>query len=104
MRAQMSTCTRFKHGASLTSVVALLELSLSLTRLQQILDGLVHDLKGSHIDRLHLCWQPPLLDVQEQTFHQCCAQTCSRSVVKCFSKPLCVQRDMNSYKATVPTR
>jgi len=73
-----------KHGASLTSPVALLGISLSLTHLQQILDGLIHDLEGSHIHGLHLCWQPPLLNLQEQTLHQCCAQACSRSVMRCF--------------------
>ena len=103
----------YSCGAFLASPVALLDLSLSLTHLQQILDGLIHDLEGSHIHGLHLCWQPPLLDLQEQTLHQCCAQSCSKSVVRCFvflpslvrclSKPICANTDKNTCKATMLT-
>lgn len=93
----------YKHGIFLTSPMALLGISLSLMHLQQILDGLIHDLEGSHIHRLHLCWHSPLLNLQEQIFHQYCAQSCSKSVVRCFSKPICAKTEKNTHKATLPT-
>ena len=85
----------------------LLTVRLSPMRLQQILNGLVHDLEGSHIHRLDLCWQPPLLNVQEQTLNHYCTQPCNACIRRLSAAILAASRasadPMQSDKSVIYT-